>query len=459
MPGSGASSARGASPSERAAFHATKSRARESRKSATPGPGAYNVATPRSARGAFSAFRSRSARGQVEEETGDPGAYDAFNATELAANAARSFGRSNRAGSGGFGASTAREMKLDIMGEDTPGPGTYRGGQDFGRELFAKGPSAAFRSSSAQRGKSRMTETPGAGSYDPILTSVEPGLANGGAGMKSKGQRFTTEKSTTDMGVGPGTYEAHVDGSLAASVAKSVERMSRSNPGFGTRQAARELPYQKEQADMPGPGAYDARKGNVVDGHASAFKSGSQRLQVEEATGDPGAYDPNANREISATAQASFGRSNRAGSGGFGASSAREMKLDIMGEDTPGPGTYRAKKDMSDATHMPSAAFRSSSAQRGKSKSTETPGAGSYDPKLNAVEPGLANGGAGMKSRGQRFTTEKSTTDMGVGPGSYSHEQLNDGHRASIRGRTLDSINGGMSASFRSDTVRRMDYD
>merc|ERR1719230_1452396 len=225
------------------------------------------------------------------------------------------------------------------------------------------------------------------------MASVEPGTPNAAAAMRSRGSRFTAERTTTDGGVGPGSYEAQVERSLAASVAKSVERMSRSNPGFGSRQPARELPYQKEQADMPGPGAYDARKGQTVDGHASAFKSGSQRLQVEEATGDPGAYDPNANREMSAQAQASFGRSNRAGSGGFGGSSAREMKLDIMGEDTPGPGTYRAKKEMADATHMPSAAFRSSSAQRGKSKMTDTPGAGSYDPNLTSVEPGMANGG------------------------------------------------------------------
>merc|ERR1719409_847171 len=115
------------------------------------------------------------------------------------------------------------------------------------------------------------------------------------------------------MGVGPGTYEAHIDGSLAASVAKSVERMSRSNPGFGSRQAARELPYQKEQADMPGPGAYESRKFKAADGHASAFKSGAHRLQGEEETGDPGAYDPNSNRDLAHTAQHSFGRSARAG--------------------------------------------------------------------------------------------------------------------------------------------------
>ena len=249
-----------------------------------------------------------------------------------------------------------------------------------------------------------------------------------------------------------------MDGSLAASIAKSVERMSRSNPGFGARQPARELPYQKEQADMPGPGAYDARSQTGVDGHSSAFKSGSQRLQVEEQTGDPGAYDPNAHREISATAGASFGRSNRAGSGGFGGSSARAMKLDIMGEDTPGPGTYRSSKEMTEKSHMPSAAFRSSSSQRAKARSSDAPGAGSYHPNLGSVEPGLSNAGSGMRSKAQRFQTERTNTDQGVGPGSYDHEQLVSGQRASIKGKVLDSINSGMSASFRSDTVRQMEY-
>merc|ERR1719409_397241 len=119
---------------------------------------------------------------------------------------------------------------------------------------------------------------------------------------------------------------------------------------------------------MPGPGAYDSKVSRSEEGHASAFKSGTQRLQVEEATGDPGAYDPNGNRDLAHQAMSSFGRSNRAGSGAFGASSARDMKLDIMGEDTPGPGSYRSKKDLAENNHMPSSAFRSSSAQRAKVK-------------------------------------------------------------------------------------------
>ena len=276
--------------------------------------------------------------------------------------------------------------------------------------------------------------------------------------MRSKAQRFTAEKNTTDGGVGPGTYEAHTDRSLAASVAKSVERMSRSNPGFGSRQPARELPYQKEQADMPGPGAYDSKMERNQEGHASAFKSGMQRLQVEEQTGDPGAYDPNNNRDLAHMAASSFGRSNKAGSGAFGASSARDMKLDIMGEDTPGPGSYKGKQQMSDVTHMPSASFRSSSAQRAKGKQHETPGAGSYDPKLDSVEPAAANSGAGMRSKAQRFTAERTTTDGGVGPGAYDPHFLPGGGRSTTAGTVADKVTLGTSAAFRSDTVREMDY-
>ena len=276
--------------------------------------------------------------------------------------------------------------------------------------------------------------------------------------MRSKAQRFQQEKQTTDGGVGPGTYESQGDRSLAASVAKSVERMSRSNPGFGSRQPARELPYQKEQADMPGPGAYDAKMKQNEEGHASAFKSGAQRLQVEEQTGDPGAYDPNANRDLAHAAASSFGRSNRAGSGAFGASSARDMKLDIMGEDTPGPGSYRSRKEMSESSHMPSAAFRSSSAQRAKGKSADTPGAGSYDPRMAAVEPASANSGAGMRSKAQRFTTEKQSTDGGVGPGAYDPHFLPGGARSTTAGTVADRVTLGTSAAFRSDTVREMEY-
>ena len=205
---------------------------------------------------------------------------------------------------------------------------------------------------------------------------------------------------------------------------------------------------------MPGPGAYNSlAKPHAVDGHASAFKSGSKRLDVEDGTGDPGAYDPDSKRNLAEAAASSFGRSNRSGSGAFGASSARDMKLDIMGEDTPGPGSYRGKKNMSENQHMPSSAFRSSSAQRSKVRAQDNPGAGAYDVNLTAVEPGSANGGASMRSKQQRFRDEKQNTENAVGPGSYE-----GGRSKTIAGGALESINMGASAAFRSDTVRHVDF-
>jgi hypothetical protein len=63
-----------------------------------------------------------------------------------------------------------------------------------------------------------------------------------------------------------------------------------------------------------------------------------------------------------------------------------------------------------------------------------------------------------MRSKSNRFVAEKPTTDMGIGPGAYDHEQLNNGQRASIRGRVADSITTGMSAAFRSDSVREIEF-
>ena len=227
-----------------------------------PGPGAYNQPVMKggdaSSNGHGSSFKSGTQRLQVEEvDQGDPGAYDAYANSGLAANAAASFGRANRSGNGAFGATSAREMKLDLLGEGTPGPGSYDAKKAQG--LFDKMPSSSFRSSSTQRAKTRNEDTPGVGSYQPSMSSVEPSSNNAGSSMRGRGARFKTEASTTDADVGPGAYESHMDGSLATTVAKSVERMSRSNPGFGSRQPARELPYQKDQADMPGPGAYDSK--------------------------------------------------------------------------------------------------------------------------------------------------------------------------------------------------------
>ena len=107
---------------------------------------------------------------------------------------------------------------------------------------------------------------------------------------------------------------------------------------------------------------------------------------------------------------------------------------------------------------MPSSAFRSSSAQRAKTRAQDTPGAGSYDPNLGAVEPGNANAGASMRSKAQRFKGEKPNTDGAVGPGAYDPRYLVGGGRSTTAGKVADQVSLGGSASFRSDSIRQMEY-
>jgi len=287
-------------------------------------------------------------------------------------------------------------------------------------------------------------------------------VANAAAGMRGHAKRFTEIKSETDADIGPGAYDNHIDSSVSARVASQVSKSSRSNAGFGTRSQARELPYAKALDEVPGPGSYQAAKSSVElqSGHGSSFKSESQRLQVEDADiGDPGAYDPYASREIAAESARSFGRSNKKGAGGFGGMSAREMKVDIFGENTPGPGSYDSKRPQQDSKErQPSSAFRSGSVQRAKTRNADTPGAGAYNPNATAVEPSVANAAAGMRGHAKRFTEIKSETDAEVGPGAYDNVVTVSGTSATVSGRVATQVKTGGSAVFTSDSVRDLPY-
>jgi hypothetical protein len=155
------------SPQERAAKHAAKVKARDSRLfESSPGPGAYstNGRTPRggaslqSLGGGRAVFRSRSLQRQKVDSIGSgPGAYNAADALDNVSrssflSAGSSFNRAARAGQGGFGGLGSRDLRLEILGEDTPGPGAYRGlAATLLNAHQGRMPSAAFRSLSAQR--------------------------------------------------------------------------------------------------------------------------------------------------------------------------------------------------------------------------------------------------------------------------------------------------------------------
>merc|ERR1740130_237090 len=356
---------------------------------------------------------------------------------------------------------SARDAKLEVAaGADTPGPGAYNAKKVVG--LFDKMPSSAFRSSSTQRMKGHGEDTPGVGSYEPKRSAVEPSLGNGGgAGMRGQETRFKAEVPTTDDNLGPGSYDQSA--SISADLAKSVQRMSRANPGFGSRTVQHELPFFAGASETPGAGSYDPQNptgdlNSAVKRPSSAFKSASRRLEVEDqGQGDPGLYDPHSSRELAQTTKNSFGRSNRTGAGGFGARSARDAKLEVAaGVDTPGPGAYNAGKAQSEAQKkMPSSAFRSSSTQRMKGHGEDTPGVGSYEPKRSAVEPSLGNGGgAGMRGQETRFKAEVPTTYDNLGPGSYMPEVSVSGVRATMASSASKNAERGGSAVFASDTTR-----
>ena len=242
-----------ANPSVRAQEHAEKKRQFEARKVGTPGPGSYSPARPASASskktssaGSTASFASKSKRSdftKVQEGQGDPGAYDPALIKNLAATSKKSASRNNRAGSGSFGSQQQRKIAIEIMGEATPGPGAYNGGDmlrsgkkaalsafDTGEKM----PSSSFHSKSAQREKQQNLHVPGAGAYTPNWSACEKNMLNSANGMKSRGPRFSgadTWERAQRTEPGPGAYEieylrsgskSSVSGVVGASVNKEV---------------------------------------------------------------------------------------------------------------------------------------------------------------------------------------------------------------------------------------------
>ena len=107
---------------------------------------------------------------------------------------------------------------------------------------------------------------------------------------------------------------------------------------------------------------------------------------------------------------------------------------------------------------MPSSSFRSTSAQRTRTRNADTPGAGAYNPNPSAVEPGVANGAASMRGQHKRFEKQKSETEPEIGPGAYEKDVLNSGPKATVGGRVAQKVGEGGSSVFASDSVRELPY-
>jgi len=260
-------------PKARQQEHAEKQRARLARQVGTPGPGAYTPARPEStvagtssskksvSGGSTAAFASKSKRSDFTKEmlaTGDPGAYDPNKFTTLEKTSKKSVSKNNKTGTGSFGGMQQRKMAIEIMGEATPGPGAYNGDRMMRTGKVAalsamdsseKLPMSAFKSTSAQRGKTMNQHVPGAGAYTPAYSSIEKNMLNPAGSMKGKGSRFkgadTWERAQSHE-PGPGAYEIEFlrTGSKSSIQGTSSTTHSRGEVAFGT-ESMRELPWDQ----------------------------------------------------------------------------------------------------------------------------------------------------------------------------------------------------------------------
>ena len=188
---------------------------------------------------------------------------------------------------------------------------------------------------------------------------------------------------------------------------------------------------------------------------------------------DPGEYEPNAHRDMSALAKHSFSRSGSAGTMDFGGKSARKMKLDILGGDgrdgiTPEPGHYGSdggggKLPMTEAANqMKSSVFHSASAQRVNPAAKDDhnkPAVGQYNPDDSLTVPKVVNACQSMASNSDRFSSSmlfdrSHTTGPELGPGSHKPLSNANGNRATVAGAVASQKAKGKNASFRSESVR-----
>lgn len=174
------------------------------------GPGAFD-SKPSGPSAAF-ASKSGKAADVALREVGDPGAYNPYDSSSMAAQTSKSFNRSAQRGAGGFG-TNAKRTELTVP-SDAPGPGAYEntdGAMLFERDAFK--PSAAFASASEARPELRSSEAPDA-NYDVERAD--------GLGMAASAARtFNSKSGTGGFGAqlprqlhevkhtpGPGEYES-----------------------------------------------------------------------------------------------------------------------------------------------------------------------------------------------------------------------------------------------------------
>jgi len=213
----------------------------------TPGPGTYNWDTGNQKHVAEhrSAFNSETKLRVAEDFTGDPGLYDPYTNSEVAAESSQTFNKTSTP----FLATQKRELNVNIFGAETPGPGRY---EPKRAESAIASSTNSFMSGTTQRPTS-VVKTPGSGTYDPDIGATKPTVKNMGANMQGHFDRFREADSTTED-LGPGAYDNDKAKSLAEDAVAMAARNSKKMPPFGTTSAQRVRP--DANTGTPAPGSY-----------------------------------------------------------------------------------------------------------------------------------------------------------------------------------------------------------
>jgi hypothetical protein len=190
---------------------------------------------------------------------GDPGAYDPYRSSSLAATASFTHNRSNAA----FGTLSKKSLKLALAGEGVPGPGEYQAAHAArGLMPYVNDNHSVFASKTPQR-LADTKAVPGPDHYTPNTSATYCNIRDSGASMRGSLARFQVmehpdhaggDSTGTDETIGPGSYNEHMHKSMASVLSKQMSRTSRLKPGFGTMSAPRKLPWDGD--DSPGPGSY-----------------------------------------------------------------------------------------------------------------------------------------------------------------------------------------------------------
>ena len=205
--------------------------------------------------------------GVTPVDTGDPGQYDPFTGYNVGQQLSMN---SHNKAMKPFNSSSVRALELNIYGKDSPGVGTYRAALSAQKQLYKNVDDnrCVFQSKSLQR-PSPANEMPGPEAYNPVMTSVYQNISNAAASYRGSADRFVLmthpdalggSHSMSETNLGPGAYESHDYGTVAMLSKRSMSRMSKLQPGFGTICPQRELPHKK--SITPDPGSCECRNSN-----------------------------------------------------------------------------------------------------------------------------------------------------------------------------------------------------